>query len=207
LTYLFWELAVHGEWQERLHTELSSQPEWQDGIPRQQEVSDLPVLSAVINEALRLHPAAPASLQRETPAGGRVLNGFKIPPGVRPRQMCLICLTLTEGQTVVSAQCYTTQRDPDVFRNPDIFLPERWLDTREQTSESKTLFMPFSLGPRACLGKNLAMLELKLITATFVRSFSVRAASTTTVESMSMKDHFLVLPKGGTCDLIFERRL
>jgi cytochrome P450 len=87
---------MHREWQERLYAELLVQPQWQEGIPRQPEVSDLPVLSAVINEALRLHPAAPASLQRETPAGGRVLSGFKIPPGVRPRQICPLCRMLTE---------------------------------------------------------------------------------------------------------------
>jgi cytochrome P450 len=40
------------------------------------------VLEAVINEALRLHPAAPASLPRETPAGGRTLNGVHIPAKV-----------------------------------------------------------------------------------------------------------------------------
>lgn len=44
---------------------------------------DLPLLDAIINEALRLHPAAPASLPRETPSGGRTLNGVYIPEKVR----------------------------------------------------------------------------------------------------------------------------
>ncbi|RVX72168.1 hypothetical protein B0A52_04372 [Exophiala mesophila] len=187
LTYLFWELTRRPEWQSRLHEELSAQPEWVNGIPSYNQVKDLPILEAVIEEALRLHPAAPASLVRETPQGGRVLNGVLIPE-----------------KTVVSAQCYTTQRDPVVFPNPDAYLPERWMELGEMSNEMKVLFMPFSTGPRACLGKNLAMMELKMITATLLRRFRVKSPSTTTEESMSMKDHFLVIPKGGKCDLIFE---
>lgn len=113
---------------------------------------------------------------------------------------------LTSLQTVVSSQCYTTQRDPEVFPNPDAFLPDRWIDIKNYRSDTKILFMPFSSGPRACLGKSLAMIELSLITATLVRSFQVKPSPATTADSMSMKDHFLVLPKGGACDLVFERR-
>lgn len=79
LTFLFWELAKHQNWQEALRNELRQHT---DGSPTFRQVQDLPILDAVINEALRLHPAAPASLPRETPAGGRILNGFFIPEKV-----------------------------------------------------------------------------------------------------------------------------
>lgn len=64
--------------------------------------------------------------------------------------------------------------------------------------------MPFSKGTRACLGKNLAMIELKLITAAMIKSFKISPAPATTVESMSIQDHFLLIPKEGKCDLLFE---
>lgn len=64
--------------------------------------------------------------------------------------------------------------------------------------------MPFSSGSRACLGKNLAMMELKIVTATIIRSFNVRPAVDATEECMAMTDHFLVAPKGGKCNLIFS---
>jgi cytochrome P450 len=102
-------------------------------------------------------------------------------------------------------QCYTTQRDPTAFPNPDAFVPERWLEAKSITGEMKTLFMPFSTGSRACLGKNLAMMELKLITATLVKNFTIQQAPETTEDCMVMKDHFLALPKGGKCNLIFSR--
>lgn len=66
-------------------------------------------------------------------------------------------------------QFYTTQRDPEVFSNPEIFAPERWLGPEMTSPEAKALYMPFSSGVRACLGKNLAMMELKLITASLLK--------------------------------------
>lgn len=101
-------------------------------------------------------------------------------------------------------QCYTTQRDSEVFSQPNEFLPERWLEADKISEEMRELFMPFSKGTRACLGKNMAMMELKMTTTTLLKSYCVRSAPTTTDDSMTMQDHFLVLPKGGRCDLIFE---
>jgi cytochrome P450 len=55
--------------------------------PPYHALASLLVLDAVINESLRLHPAAPASLQRSTPTGGRDLDGYYIPQGVSEIQL------------------------------------------------------------------------------------------------------------------------
>lgn len=102
-------------------------------------------------------------------------------------------------------QCYSTQRDPTAFPEPDIFRPERWMQSESVTSEMRELFMPFSKGTRACLGKNLAMIELKLITAQLARHYEWQAASGTTKETMATKDYFLLIPVGERCDLIFHQ--
>ncbi|KAK5017362.1 hypothetical protein LTR16_001803 [Cryomyces antarcticus] len=188
LTYLFWQLAQHSEWQDRLRVELASvQPV--DGVAAFNDLAECRILDAVVSETLRLHPAAPASLQRETPAGGRELGGHFIPAG-----------------TVVSMQCYTTQRDPSVFPNPETFDPARWLGTPEkQLAAMNVLQMPFSRGTRACLGKNLALMELKLVTASVVKRYSVAVASSMEPGDMDLKDHFLAVPKSGRCELVFEK--
>jgi cytochrome P450 len=183
LTYLFWELARNQEWQDRLRKELSN------ADMTYQSLKDLPILDALVNEGLRLHPAAPASLQRIVPAGGGQLGGNFIP-----------------ANTIVSMQCYTTQRDPVVFPGPDVFAPDRWLTKSGPSEEMKALFMPFSKGTRACLGIHLAMMELKLTTAALIRDYVVAIAENMKKSDMDMKDHFLVLPAGGKCDLVFTPR-
>ncbi|KIW95308.1 uncharacterized protein Z519_03892 [Cladophialophora bantiana CBS 173.52] len=189
LTHLFWLLAKDPEWPSRLRAELMTVPSRTDRVFTYKEVIGLPVLEPVINEALRLYPAAPASLPRETPSGGRTLNGIFI----------------LEKLTVVSMQCYTTHRHPDVFPHPEKFLPDRWLGEKAVTPEMRTMFMPFSAGSRACLGINLAWMEQKVITTSLLEAYKVQLAPSTTDESMLFLGHFLALPKSGTCDLIFTK--
>jgi hypothetical protein len=83
LTYMFWQLAKNPAWQEQLRKELRSRISDKPGVvPSYNDVIQLPILNAIIHEALRLHPAAPASLPRETPRGGKMLNGYFIPETV-----------------------------------------------------------------------------------------------------------------------------
>jgi cytochrome P450 len=108
------------------------------------------------------------------------------------------------SQTVVSAQCYTTQRDPTAFPHADKFNPERWLTDDPMSQEARDLFMPFSKGTRACLGRNLAFMELRQVTSALLLKYNVSAAPGTTSESMEMRDHFLASPKSGRCELLFH---
>lgn len=79
LAYLFWELTRHPEWQNRIREEASNNKGEKTTFQRQ-----TPILDAVINEALRLHPSAPASLLRVVPAGGAELADHMLPSGVCP---------------------------------------------------------------------------------------------------------------------------
>jgi hypothetical protein len=85
LVYLFWELSQRPEFQDRIRAEIteldSSEP---NAPPEWKTVVNLQVLDAVVKEALRLHTAAPASLWRVVPKGGRVLDGYFIPENVPP---------------------------------------------------------------------------------------------------------------------------
>ena len=207
LTYLFWELAENPEWQNRVRQELQINAQFnEDGLTEYKDLSSLPILDAIVNEANRLHPAALGSLWRESPAGGRMLAGHFVPPKVRILSRSRTSLT-REFQTVVSMQCYTTHRDAEAFPDPEAFKPERWMEPSLISNHAKELYMPFSKGGRACLGKNLAVMELKLITAILVNAFVVTCAADTSRDTMATMDYFILTPKAGKCNLVFTKAL
>lgn len=85
LTYLFWELARNEGWQSRLRDELNERlaSEIHDlPVPKYSDVVNLPILNAITDETLRLHPSAPASLPRSVPSDGRVIDGQFMPENV-----------------------------------------------------------------------------------------------------------------------------
>jgi cytochrome P450 len=55
-------------------------------------------------------------------------------------------------QTAVSVSTWCASHSADNFKNPDEFIPERWLDDEYKT-DNKLASRPFSLGPRGCIGK------------------------------------------------------
>ena len=95
-------------------------------------------LNAVLSEALRLYPPAPDSLFRVAPAEGGIVAGQFIPP-----------------DTSVTVNLFAAFRSPLNFYRPEEFIPERWLKTcpTEFQSDKRSVFQPFSIGTRSCLGK------------------------------------------------------
>ncbi|KAH7190031.1 cytochrome P450 [Fusarium oxysporum] len=112
--------------------------------------ADLKYLSAVIEEGLRIFPPAPFGLPRVSP--GAIIDGHYIPSGV-----------------VVSVDHWTTKHDGRYWKDPHAFIPERWINGG--FGDTKQASQPFSLGPRACLGINLAYLEMRIIIAKMVYHF------------------------------------
>jgi len=120
------------------------------------QVKHLPYLNACINEALRLHSTSSLGLPRLVPEGGLEVCGRWYPEG-----------------TVLSVPSYTIHRDAEVWgADFEEYRPERWLEG-SQVLIQKT-FNPFSYGPRACVGKNLANMELFLIISTVIRRYEFR---------------------------------
>jgi cytochrome P450 len=111
-------------------------------------------------------------------------------------------------QAIVSIQAYTTQRDPIYFPRPDEFLPERWLDSELRTDlvAMRDMILVWGKGQRACMGKPIAMMELRVTTAALMKRFVVELESEATVDDMEMRDHFVLMAKGGKCMLKFRER-
>ncbi|KAL6250772.1 hypothetical protein RBB50_003075 [Rhinocladiella similis] len=184
LSYLFWQLSHNAEWQVRVREELKEACGDQKNPPYS-VLSELPVLEAVIMELWRLWPAAPASLERVTPDEGTVIDGVFVP-----------------GKTIVSCQPFTEQRNPTIFPNPACYSPQRWLDADKETLETMREQMTlFGKGARACLGRRIATMEIKTVVAALLRNFNFEIGSATTDADMEMRDHFILVPKGGKCIL------
>ena len=68
-------------------------------------------------------------------------------------------------------------RDPAFWPRANEFLPERWLAKEgEELYPKQGAWRPFELGPRACIGKELSLLELKIVLCLVARQFEIRAA-------------------------------
>ncbi|CUA74703.1 Benzoate 4-monooxygenase [Rhizoctonia solani] len=115
------------------------------------DVKSLPYLQACINEGLRLHSTSGIGLPRVIPSGSSL--------GVCGE-------TFNEG-TILSVPSYSIHRSQEIWGDDaEVYKPERWLG-RDVGKE----FNPFSFGPRACVGRNLASMELLIIIASIFHRY------------------------------------
>ncbi|KAI4152136.1 MAG: hypothetical protein L6R39_001887 [Caloplaca ligustica] len=118
----------------------------------------LPYLEAVLTESLRMYPPVPANLPRITGPGGDVVDGRFVP-----------------ANTSVGVHQWAAFQSSDNFTDPSSFIPERWLPEAPERyrSDNRPALQPFSMGPRNCLGKNLAYLEMRSILVRILWNFDI----------------------------------
>jgi cytochrome P450 len=122
-----------------------------------EKVKELRYLEATLNEALRLFPPSPASQQRVVPPGGATIDGYYLPAG-----------------TTVAVSPWSATHSRLNFHEPDMFKPERWLGEHEEFSNDHlNASLPFGTGPRVCIAKNLAYLEMRLIASHLLWNFDM----------------------------------
>ena len=79
--------------------------------------------------------------------------------------------------TQISLHTYSIHRDARYFHAPDAFLPERWSSKGAPAGVHNTgAFFPFSYGPAMCAGKNLALMEMRMVLCWILRHFSFSKA-------------------------------
>jgi len=82
-----------------------------------------------------------------------------------------MCRVVPE-QTQLVLHTYSILRDPRYFHTPEAFLPQRWLSKGAPAGEHDTAaFIPFSHGPTMCVGKNLALMEMRMVVCWVLRRF------------------------------------
>ncbi|ORY13761.1 cytochrome P450 [Clohesyomyces aquaticus] len=149
-------LVLHPEKYARLRSEITANAALG---PDAVDVQALPYLSAVVKEGLRISMANPTRLPHVVPHGGWSLDHTYFPPG-----------------TIVGCSAYELHMNPHVFPDPRSFKPERWLESRDEMSKH---WFAFGAGPRACIARNLATLELQWATEKVVESDVLKGARAT----------------------------
>jgi len=151
---LYWVLRTPGVLQ-KLQKELDRAIPNGQQVPSFMQVKDLPYMQCVINETLRIHSTSSLGLPRLVPPGpGVEILGHHFPAG-----------------TVLSVPAYTIHHSKEIWgADADEFVPERWSEGRI-TERMKNSFIPFSYGPRSCVGRNVAEMELALIVSTVFRRY------------------------------------
>ena len=165
---LYWTILLlsrHPDVLRRLIDELNG------NIPTLEVLDKLPYLEAVIKEGMRLFPAG-------TWTGRLAMRDFELDSHPLPK-----------GTWIVMSP-YITQRIPELFPDPYCFIPERWLSKHYSSYE----FMPFSAGPRFCIGASLAMMQLKIALSILVQRFSFTLKSGTRLDCAGLNS---IRPKNG----------
>ncbi|KAJ5641339.1 Benzoate 4-monooxygenase [Penicillium lividum] len=147
-------------------------------VPTHAMVKEIPYLQWVIWETMRIHSTSAMGLPREIPAGAAPVT---------------ICGHVFGPGDVLSVPTYTIHRSKAIW-GPDAeeFDPERWSPER-LTPRQKAAFIPFSYGPRACVGRNVAEMELLVMGATVFRQFEFQLEQD---HPMETREGFLRKPLG-----------
>jgi cytochrome P450 len=120
--------------------------------------SKLSYLNAVIDEGMRLCPSVPVAIPRIVPKGGDTVCGQWVPEG-----------------TYVAVNQYSAYRQSYNFRNPNSFIPERFL-IPDSKVDDMAIFQPFQIGRHNCIGVRFAYMELRLTLSRLLWEFDVALA-------------------------------
>lgn len=148
------------------------------------KLKSLKYLECCVKEGLRLCPSVPFIGRRLHE--DMQINGYDIPKG-----------------TILFVYIYMLHRDPDVFPNPETFDPSRFLP-ENSVGRHPFAFVPFSAGPRNCIGQRFAMSELKIVLAYLLRHF--RFESLDERDKISAMMEMVYRPKSPLRLRVYERR-
>lgn len=170
LAWTWYLLGTHPEAAARFQEEVDRV--LQGRTPTADDLPHLPYTRAIFDESLRLYPPAPA-IQRKA-AIHTTVGGLPLPEGA-----------------LVLVSTHNLHRHPDFWRNPDAFLPERWLNGERPAV--RCAYLPFGAGPRACVGIHFASIEGPLLLALIGRRYALHLAQETVEPELMVT----LRPKGG----------
>lgn len=119
-------------------------------------VNSLKYMLACLDEALRMYPPAATSHPRRTPPEGATIRGRFVP-----------------GHCAMGMNQLAVHRSAANWTDPDVFVPERFLGDPRYAGDKREALQPFSVGPRNCIGRNLAYVEMRLVLCRVLWNFDM----------------------------------
>ncbi|GFR13953.1 cytochrome P450 4c3, partial [Trichonephila clavata] len=155
ISWSLWLVGLHPWVQDRIHAELDDIFGDDERNITMEDLKNMKYLECVIKESLRLYPSVPAF-------GRMIRNDIKIENYIVPKGS--ICLVHT----------FLLHRDPEFFPNPEKFDPDRFTQDNS-VGRNPFAYVPFSAGPRNCIGQRFALMEMKTVLSSILRSYKVRS--------------------------------
>ncbi|XP_053995329.1 cytochrome P450 9e2-like [Hylaeus anthracinus] len=181
LSFAAHEIAVNPDVQARLRAEIEDVMKATNGKPTYDAVNNMKYMSAVINEAGRLYPAAVA-LDR------LCVKEFVLPPATENSKP----VTMKPGD-VVWIIPFTLHRDQKYFPEPKRFDPDRFL----AKEIPQNVFVPFGIGPRICIANRFALMEAKIALIYLLLRCDIEPCAQTTIRMKFSTKTFSMVPENG----------
>uniref|UniRef100_A0A1B0DR39 Uncharacterized protein n=1 Tax=Phlebotomus papatasi TaxID=29031 RepID=A0A1B0DR39_PHLPP len=143
--------------------------------PTMKELLDMKYLECCIKEALRLYPSVPL-IARQIKEDVHI-DSYTIPAG-----------------TTAMIVTYMLHRNPEIYYKPEQFNPDRFLPQNCQ-GRHPYAYIPFSAGPRNCIGQKFAILEEKSVISAVLRKFKIEAVDRR--EDLTLMGELILRPKDG----------
>ncbi|XP_049872069.1 cytochrome P450 4C1-like isoform X2 [Pectinophora gossypiella] len=158
LNYCLMLLANHKDIQDKIVAELNEVFGDSDREAKVEDLNALKYMDCCIKETLRLYPPVP--FIGRTLSEDVVLSGYKVPAG-----------------TLCHIHIFDLHRREDLYKNPNKFDPDRFLP-ENSVGRHAYAYLPFSAGPRNCIGQRFATLELKSCVSALLRKFELLPVTT-----------------------------
>ncbi|XP_027591287.1 cytochrome P450 4V2 isoform X1 [Pipra filicauda] len=175
MNWVLYLLGHNPEVQKKVHKELDEVFDNTERPVTTDDLKQLRYLECVVKEALRLFPSVP--MFARTLREDCCISGYQIPKGAT-------VLVLT----------YALHRDPEIFPDPEEFRPERFF-TENSKGRHPYAYVPFSAGPRNCIGQRFAQMEEKTLLALILRRFWVESCQKP--EELRIAGELILRPNNG----------
>ncbi|CAH0581130.1 unnamed protein product [Chrysodeixis includens] len=155
LCFVIMSLANEQEIQDKAREEMLDIFGDSQRTPTIEDLSKMKYLECCIKESLRLYPSVHFMARLLT-------EDVKVDDNIIP------------ANTICNFNVFDIHRNPDVFPDPEVFIPERFLP-ENCANRHPYAYIPFSAGPRNCIGQKFAMMELKTVISSLLRKFHMKA--------------------------------